>query len=267
MATSSAPLEIGRVALTVHDLGATGAFYESVLGLAPMGRDGESARYGTGGRVLLELRRDPAARRAAQDEAGLFHTAFLLPGRADLGAWLHHAAGTGTRLEGISDHLVSEALYLSDPEGNGIEIYVDRPRAQWRHEDGLVRMRTLRLDPCDVGAAATGPWDGAPADTVIGHVHMRVGTLPEARDFIEGELGFALTSRYPGALFFGSGGYHHHLAANVWHSKDAPRRSFPVTGLAAVEIRDATGRAPRRLQDPWGTEFDLVAAPRDVAAV
>ncbi|WP_172331405.1 VOC family protein [Mangrovicoccus sp. HB161399] len=256
MATSSAPLEIGRVALTVHDLGKTGAFYEHVIGLERLGSDGESARYGAGGRPLVELRLDRAARKSTRREAGLFHTAFLLPERADLGAWLRYAAETRIGLHGVSDHLVSEALYLADPEGNGIEIYVDRPRSEWDVKGGLVHMST---DPLDLEslAAAASPWQGAPEGTVVGHVHLQAGALPQAQEFISGELGFDVTSKYPGALFFGSGGYHHHLAGNIWNSRNAPVRQFPATGLAAVEILDGTGRAATVLHDPWGTEFDI----------
>ncbi|WP_138470250.1 VOC family protein [Poseidonocella sp. HB161398] len=257
MSTASAPLEIGRVSLTVHDLDRTGNFYETVLGLAPMGRDGESARYGAGGRTLVELRRDRAARKSSRREAGLFHTAFLLPERADLGAWLRFAAENRIGLHGVSDHLVSEALYLADPEGNGIEIYVDRPRAAWEVKGGLVRMSTDPLDLESLSAAAIAPWAGAPEGTVVGHVHLQAGALPQAQEFISGELGFDVTSKYPGALFFGSGGYHHHLAGNIWNSRNAPVRQFPATGLAAVEILDGTGRAAATLRDPWGTEFDI----------
>ncbi|WP_108259205.1 VOC family protein [Mangrovicoccus ximenensis] len=257
MATSSAPLEIGRVALTVHDLNRTGAFYQNVLGLAPMGKDGETASYGAGGRVLVELRRDKAARKSSRREAGLFHTAFLLPERSDLGAWLRHAAGTRVGLHGAADHLVSEALYLADPEGNGIEIYIDRPRDTWEVKGGMVKMSTDPLDLESLAASAAAPWQGAPEGTVIGHVHLQAGALPQAQDFISGELGFDVTSTYPGALFFGSGGYHHHLAGNIWNSRNAPMRQFPATGLASVEILDGTGRNATVLHDPWGTEFDI----------
>lgn len=133
MTTPHQPFAIERVALTVHDLDRVAAFYEQALGLDLLVRDGDVARLGAGGRALLELRRDPAARRRTPREAGLFHTAFLLPARADLARWTRHAIKTRRRVLGASDHAVSEALYLADPEGNGIEIYADRPQAAWRH--------------------------------------------------------------------------------------------------------------------------------------
>ncbi|WP_116133532.1 VOC family protein [Tropicimonas sp. IMCC34043] len=264
MATNTAPLEIGRVTLTVNDLDKVGGFYERALGLARLQADGEQAVYGAGGRPLLELRADKGARRPSRREAGLFHTAFLLPSRADLGAWLHHAAAEGIQLQGASDHLVSEALYLADPEGNGIEIYIDRPRDVWNWKDGTVLMATDPIDLQAVADTATAPWRGAPEGTVVGHVHLQVGDLAAAEAFYTGTLGFPVTCHYPGATFFGSGGYHHHLAGNVWNSRGADARPRPSTGLDAVEILGtpdalaALGRGDGdALTDPWGTRFAL----------
>lgn len=266
MSTASAPLEIGRVALTVNDLSAVRSFYEAVLGLERMGDDGASVLLGAGGRVLLELREDRSARRRASREAGLFHTAFLLPSRAALGGWLRHAGGLGLRLQGASDHLVSEAVYLADPEGNGIEVYADKPREAWPLEGGRIRMATEPLDLNGVAEAADRPWTTAPEGTVVGHVHLQVGEVAEAEAFYSGVLGFSVTTHYPGAVFFGSGGYHHHLAANVWNSAGAGRRSLPATGLADVEILAdaaemetllARADGSRQIVDPWGTPFTL----------
>lgn len=267
MPTSSAPLEIGRVALTVNDLPRMTAFYRSALGLEPMGEDGETARLGAGGRALLELRADPVARRGDPRAAGLFHTAFLLPRRADLGKWLYHAAETRLPIAGASDHGVSEAIYLSDPEGNGIEVYSDRPKSGWLRKNGGIAMSTDLLDMNDLAASADGRWSGAPEGTVVGHVHLQVGALPEAEAFYGGTLGFDLTARYPGGSFFGAGGYHHHLAANVWNSRGAGPRLFPSTGLADLEILgDPAALAALRargvgavLSDPWGTPVTLNA--------
>lgn len=254
--TSDAPVQIGRVALTVNDLGRMTAFYRDMIGLAPLTSDGEVAVLGAGGRALLELRADPAARRRDPREAGLFHTAFLLPERADLGRWLHHAAGRRVQLQGASDHDVSEALYLSDPEGNGIEIYRDRPRGEWHWDDGVVRMGSYGLDLNALAAAGGGGWTGVPDGTVVGHVHLQVGAIPEAETFVTG-LGADITHRYPGASFFGWGGYHHHIATNVWNSRGAGPRSFPATGLAEVELLADAGIAHVTLDDPWGTRFAL----------
>ncbi|TNC52986.1 VOC family protein [Rubellimicrobium rubrum] len=266
MSTASAPLEIGRVALTVNDLAAVQDFYQSALGLDRMGSDPGIALLGAGGRPLLELREDRAARRRSVREAGLFHTAFLLPSRAALGQWLVHAADSKVRLQGASDHLVSEAIYLADPEGNGIEVYADRPRDAWPKENGRIRMATEPLDLRDLAQSAGGRWTGAPEGTVIGHVHLQVGGLAEAEDFYQGTLGFDVVTHYLGASFLGSGGYHHHLGTNIWNSQGAQRRSFPSTGLADLEIlAEPTDldsiltrtKGQRHLTDPWGTTVTL----------
>lgn len=273
MATSDAPLEIGHVALTVRDLETVGAFYQSALGLVPLSQDGETLRLGTGTRTLLELRHDPAARPASPREAGLFHTAFLLPTRADLGRWLAHAAETGLRLQGASDHLVSEAVYLADPEGNGVEVYVDRPRADWPMTAGGLQMASDPMDYAGVLAAAGGSrWAGIPAGSVVGHVHLQVGALDAAEAFYAGTLGMALAVRYPGAHFFGAGGYHHHFGTNIWNSRGAGRRASGGTGLAEVGLRAGPAElaaiaaragvapeGPLALQDPWGTAITVAA--------
>ena len=262
MSTASAPLEIGRVALTVSDLPRMTEFYRHAIGLEPLGGDGGTALLGAGSRAFLELRGDRHARRAEPREAGLFHTAFLLPDRAALARWIVHAAEAGLPLQGASDHLVSEAIYLADPEGNGIEVYRDRPRAEWPTENGRIRMATQRLDLDALARDADGPWSGAPVGTVVGHVHLQVGDTAEAERFYAGTLGFDVVTHYPGASFLSSGGYHHHLGANVWNSRGAGRRSLPSTGLAELGLAadadafDAvlarTGRA-ETLEDPWGT--------------
>ncbi len=267
MSTSNAPIEIGRVALTVNDIDKVASFYETALGLVPLASDGETRRLGAGGRVLLELRSDSSARRATPREAGLFHTAFLMPSRPDLARWLVHAANLKAPLQGASDHLVSEAIYLADPEGNGIEVYVDRPRDEWPYEAGRIRMATEPLDLRALAADADRPWTGAPDGMVVGHVHLQVGAVSEAEAFYSGTLGFDVTTHYPGAAFYGSGGYHHHLATNVWNSRGAGARSFPSTGLADLELRiDADELAAvraragsDRLADPWGTQVSLAA--------
>jgi catechol 2,3-dioxygenase len=268
MATSDAPIEIGHVVLTVHDLAGLSGFYQRVVGLDLLSADGETARLGAGGSPLLELRRDAAARRAGPREAGLFHTAFLLPRREDLGALLNAYADQDTRLEGASDHAVSEAIYLGDPEGNGIEIYADRPRADWPRDAGGIAMTTEALDVPGLMKSATAPWTGAPAGTVVGHVHLRVGAIPAAEAFYTGPLGMDLTARYPGGSFYGAGGYHHHLATNVWHSRGAGPRDYPATGLAEVALRADPealaafeARAGLSVRDPWNTLFTITRKP------
>ncbi|MEM9497941.1 MAG: VOC family protein [Pseudomonadota bacterium] len=264
MATSDAPLSIGQVALTVRDLDRVAAFYEETLGLGLIDRDAETARLGADETPLIELRRDAHAR-CLPGEAGLFHTAFLLPSRQDLGGWLVRASEQGVRLDGASHHGVSEALYLEDPEGNGIEIYRDLPRDAWVRDGDTVQLTTRPLDLQALTQDAS-PWRGAPRETVIGHVHLRVGDVATAAHFITHEIGMVQTFRLPSARWFGSGGYHHHLAANAWHSQGAGQRSKGATGLASVELRAIPGTLqPGRLTDPWGTEFTVSAADAHAA--
>lgn len=276
----ASPLAIGRVALTVNDAQRASTFYQQVIGLHLLGSDGENITLGAGGKVLLELRQDKMARRRSPREAGLFHTAFLLPSRAALGRWIQHAIDNRIPVSGASDHLVSEALYLSDPEGNGIEIYADRPSEGWKWRDGTVEMSTEALDIesilRDRTADGQTEWQGFPDGSVVGHVHLQVGTIPQAEAFYAGTLGFDITSRYPGGTFYAVNGYHHHLATNVWNSRGAAEREYPSTGLADVEILAGsafTGTAAQKagkpapdsgdaleLRDPWGTAITLSVA-------
>lgn len=258
--TSAAPLEVARVALLVNDLAGVARFYEDALGLDRLGGGGEEIRLGAGGQVLLELRGDHRAPRATRREAGLFHAAVLLPSRAALGRWLRHAGDAGLPLQGASDHLVSEAVYLSDPEGNGIEVYADRPRERWVDAAGAIRMATDPLDADGLLAAADGPWTGAPDGTVMGHVHLQVGDVAEAERFYAGALGLEVVARYPGAAFLATGGYHHHLGANVWNSRGAGLRRPEATGLAELVLKaDPGAAAPGALTDPWGTRIVVEA--------
>ena len=266
MSTASAPVEIASVALTVRDLPKVADFYRSALGLSDFASDGEVVRLGAGGTVLLELRGDVAARPRSPRDAGLFHTAFLMPSRAALGRWLLHAAAERLPLQGASDHLVSEAIYLADPEGNGIEVYADRPRSAWYGTDGKLKMATEALDLNDLAKDADGPWNGAPEGLVVGHVHLQVGDVPQAEAYYRDVLGMPVMAHYPGAAFYGSGGYHHHIATNAWNSRGAGRRSYPSTGLAELVLRaDPAEAAAIRsragvgtLSDPWGTQIAVV---------
>ncbi len=263
--TASAPMEIGRVTLTVNNLDRTADFYTRALGLTKLSADNAQTTLGAGDKALVTLIADPQARSRSPREAGLFHTAFLLPDRAALARWLHHAAATRLPLQGASDHKVSEAIYLADPEGNGIEIYVDRPRPHWTGPDGKIQMTTDPLDLDALAAAADAPWSGAPEGTVVGHVHLQVGDVAQAQAFYSGTLGFPVTAHYPGAAFYGAGGYHHHLATNVWNSRGAGPRT-PSTGLTSVEIRADSAalsaittqtNGKTTLSDPWGTQITL----------
>lgn len=263
--SAGAPVRIAGLALTVRDMEAVAAFYRDVVGLQTLSGDRAVRTLGAGATPLLELRRDAAARPDDPRSAGLFHTAFLLPGRADLANWLGHAAEAGLRLDGASDHLVSEAVYLTDPEGNGVEIYADRPSELWGRQNGLVEMATAPLDVDDLLAAGSGRWTGAPDGSIVGHVHLRVGSLAPAEAFYAGTLGLEVACRYPGATFFGSGGYHHHVAGNIWRSRGAPARAEGATGLAEIRLvadaeafeaiagRIGSAEPELTLADPWGT--------------
>ncbi len=270
---AEAPLRIGKVHLRVRDIDTVAAFYERAMGLTPLERCASGITLGVGEKPLLILHADPMARAAHHREAGLFHIAFLLPQRADLARWLEHFRALGLPLAGASDHLVSEAVYFSDPEGNGIEVYADRPVTEWRDGRGQIHMATHPLDTPALLAAGQGTWAGFPTEGLIGHVHLQVGDTGVAEGFYRDILGFDIASRYRGASFFGSGGYHHHIAANIWNSRGADVRPEGVAGLETIEIiaRDTTtrdailGRAEHAgitihneatstlLRDPWGT--------------
>lgn len=270
-----APLRIGAVTLVVRDLHLVGDFYQQVLGLRVIDKGKSTLRLGAGSQVLLELREDPSARRRSPREAGLFHTAFLLPTRTDLANWLSHVARHRVPILGASDHLVSEAIYLADPEGNGIEVYADRAVEAWPRHGTSVDMPSLPLDlDALVGLGGEKPWREVPQGTFIGHVHLQVGNLEAAERFYAEILGFTLTQRVPGGSFYGSGGYHHHLGTNIWNSRGATTRIELSTGLETFELVIANQDVEnalserlhkagirmenRRVQDPFGTTLTIM---------
>lgn len=269
---------IGAVRLQVGDLHRSVRYYTQILGLREVARGDGGADLAPHGddRVLVSLHERPGAVPATRRaHLGLFHFAILLPDRASLGRFVRHIADIGERA-GAGDHLVSEAFYLTDPDGLGIEVYADRPRHTWQRVGRELMMAT---DPVDVaGLVREGgdvAWDGMPAGTVMGHVHLHVGDIAQADAFYRDGLGFDVTTRrYPGALFLGAGGYHHHVGTNTWagpHAKapapdDAQLLAWTleVPGASVVEaLRDnltasgvtveagASGEASAR--DPWGT--------------
>jgi catechol 2,3-dioxygenase len=233
---------IGKVRLRVADIDALGEFYERVVGLRNVERDGDVTRLGPeGGEPLVELVSTPDAAGRPGFSTGLFHLAILVPDRAELARSLRRVAEHGWRLTGASDHLVSEALYLADPDGNGIEIYRDRPREQWPREGGQIRMTT---DPLDVEGLlseldrAPGAWPGMPAGTLMGHVHLRVSDTRAAEAFYRDVLGMDATTRYgPAASFMSWDGYHHHLGLNTWGSLGAPPPPAGSAGLRHFTLR------------------------------
>jgi catechol 2,3-dioxygenase len=232
--------KLGAVRLDVAELDRAQAFYERALGLRTLERSGDTTRLGAEEDRLIELVGRPDAPRRPQGTTGLFHLAILLPSRLELAQALRRVADTGWPLSGASDHLVSEALYLRDPEGNGIEIYRDRPREDWPRVDGEVQMDTLPLDlegvVAELGGADAEP-DGLPANARLGHVHLQVADLREAEAFYKDVLGFEVTVRsYPGALFLSAGGYHHHIGLNTWAGEGAPAPPPGSLGLRWFEV-------------------------------
>jgi catechol 2,3-dioxygenase len=232
---------VGTVSLTVADLDRSRAFYERAIGLRPSGLDDGRLAFGVAGeRPLIELRGDGSARRLNRRAPGLYHLAILVPSRLDLAFALARLAEIRWPLDGASDHLVSEAVYLSDPDGNGIEIYRDRPRSEWRRVGDQLQMSTLALDLNDVLGelrVASELQTAAPPGTTIGHVHLQVADLAQAEAFYHGVLGFDVMVRgYPGALFVSAGGYHHHIGLNTWHSAGAAPAAAGSVGLRSFAI-------------------------------
>lgn len=220
--TVPAATHVGRVALVVNDLDAMVKFYRDVVGLTTMTRDAERATLGAGGDELLVLDADREASARGREEAGLFHTAFRVPTREALGDALARVR-THARLSGASDHHVSEALYLSDPEDNGVEIYCDCPREEWpMTDDDRVEMNTLSLDLDALCAAASGA-DAAPDATDVGHIHLEVTDLGAARELYVGSLGLGVRQQMgDAALFVAAGEYHHHCGLNTWNGRSEP---------------------------------------------
>ncbi|MBX5456126.1 MAG: VOC family protein [Thermogemmatispora sp.] len=271
-----ATTHIGLVALTVADLERERRFYEEVLGFQLIGRserqiwlgaadmEGQAEEPTIKKQPLLLLIEQAEAPRPPSWSTGLYHFAILVPSRPALARSLAQLAASRYPLGGYADHLVSEALYLSDPEGNGIEIYRDRPRETWHWQNGQVAMAT---DPIDLRAMLTEgqaelekqPWRGLPAGTTIGHVHLRVADLRQAEHFYHQLLGLAVTARMPGALFVSAGGYHHHLGLNTWESRGAPAPPEGSLGLRLFSIelptRAEIERVAERLErERWPIE-------------
>jgi catechol 2,3-dioxygenase len=234
---TSAPLFAATVTLAVHDLDGISRYYQDLLGLRPLpDAPGGRVTLSAGATPLMHLVHAPQARPETGREPGLFHTAFLLPDRAALAAWLHHATKLGIELQGASDHGVSEAIYLSDPEGNGIEVYADRPRHAWPQNPGSgAGMFNRRLDLRALLDTVAGP-ALSPAGTVIGHVHLRTNDVPASEAFYTG-LGMAVMQHMRQASFMSTGSYHHHVAVNTWATGGSPRRTAGLTGLMELELR------------------------------
>jgi catechol 2,3-dioxygenase len=216
----SPSMGIGYVSLNVSDIQRSLDFYESVLGFKSLGKpsEGRAVLSADGSRPLVELLRAKDAENGTR-RAGLYHFAILLPERkylADMLQSLREKSGQ-VHFDGLADHLVSEAIYIRDPDFNGVEVYRDRPLSEWKWKDDMVGMATLRLDTEGLLKEATASgWKSMPAKTVIGHVHLHVRNLAKAMKFYHDVLGLDFTATYPSAYFFSAGGYHHHVAANTW---------------------------------------------------
>jgi catechol 2,3-dioxygenase len=262
---------MGAVHLTVADLARSLEYYRGSIGLDVLAHDAGEARLGAGERELLRLTEVPGAP-PADGHTGLFHFALLLPERTDLGRWLAHAARERVQLTGASDHFVSEALYLRDPDHHGIEIYWDRPRELW--EGQVARMGSWPLDLDDILATLPAPeasFDGLPAGTTMGHVHLRIADVEESVAYYRDQLGFDLMAQLgPQAAFLSAGGYHHHLGGNTWESRGAapaPEGSATLQQFTIVVPDDGErAAAAERLgggelfRDPSGNAFVLAAA-------
>jgi catechol 2,3-dioxygenase len=277
-----AETHIGGVRLQVSDLEKSIQYYETVIGMRVISRTDASARLGPHGedRTLIQLEELKGARPVPRRGLlGLYHFAILLPSRAALGSFVSHLAKIGA-YAGMSDHLVSEALYLTDPDGLGIEVYADRDRTTWTAVDDQIVMATKPLDVENLIAAAGGKkWEGIPAGTVIGHVHLYVGDIDDAADFYHHGLGFdKIVWNYPGALFMSAGGYHHHLGVNTWAGSspkatdaDARLLDWELVLPSSDNAAEAAGALEKagyaverdgdtvRARDPWGTALKFLA--------
>ena len=277
---------VGPVTLQVADLERSIMYYERVLGLRAADRKPGSATLTTADGVtpLVLLReRSGATPVPRRGRLGLYHFAILLPDRPSLGRFIRHLAESGVRA-GMSDHLVSEAVYLTDHDGLGIEVYADRPRGHWRHEGGQLLMATEPLDVDDVvREAGDTRWSGMPAGSTLGHVHLFVGDLDAAARFYHEGLGFdKMVWSYPGALFLSAGGYHHHLGTNTWAAGAAPpaegdarlleweiRVPSHSDAAATLESLRSVGAEAQRTEDgalardPWGTMVRILFRSHD----
>lgn len=254
-------LQLQHLHLRIADLDRSLGFYVNQLGFTLLHRQEREATLGTAaaGPALLALTEDRTAPPAGPDAAGLFHGAVLLPDRGALGRWLQFAAAAGVEFDGFADHGVSEAVYLSDPDGNGLEFYRDRPRPEWPVEDGRLAMFTRALAVRDVLAAGGPPRENPLAGADWGHLHLRVTDLAASRDYYAAHLGLTVTQdTFPGACFLAAGGYHHHLGLNVWGHPRQPQPAATL-GLVSATFRIAGG-GERELPAPEGYTLRLISA-------
>jgi catechol 2,3-dioxygenase len=281
---------VGRVRLAVSNLERSGKFYRDIIGLSVLKegtKDGRLVQLGSrdSPNILLELEEIPGVRPMGQrSRLGLYHTAFLLPSREALSSFVRHLAETGTYF-GSADHTSSEAIYLTDPDGLGVEVYADRPRAQWVYEGREIVSGVKPLRLAELSALTDVRWEGAPAGSTVGHVHFYVGELEAAASFYHAALGLDIaTWRYPGALFLSAGGYHHHVGFNIWAAQ-APPASPEDARLLTWELVLPSGQEVARVaaslktngfstvqaearantfSDPWGICVVLAASSHEI---
>jgi len=222
---------VGEVNIKVKNLDNAVIFYQNIMGFQVLEQTEGKAVLTTDGKTPLLTLEQPADVIPKEGKmSGLYHFAILLPSRADLSVFLRHLLQTGYPLV-AADHYVSEALYLNDPDGNGIEVYRDRPSTEWTWKNNLVEMATEQLDAEGILAESDAEWNGLPSGTVMGHIHLHVGDLQKAEEFYTKGLGFDVVSYYPQAAFLSTGGYHHHIAINTWQGVGAPTPPKNSVGL------------------------------------
>lgn len=224
---------VGEVSINVTDLENSLQFYVDFMGFSVLEKTSQQAVLTADGTTpLLTLEQPDGVKPKQGRTTGLYHFAILLPTRADLATFLKHLAETRGNLRlGASDHYVSEALYFDDPDGNGIEIACDRPASVWNWNGGIVEMATVQLDVQNLLQEAKSEWNGMPKDTLMGHIHLHVANLEETEKFYVDGLGFDIVTRFPGALFASTNGYHHHIGLNVWNGVGAKPPQANSVGL------------------------------------
>lgn len=231
-----------EVNIKVKDLDYALTFYQNIMGFKVLKKTDRKAVLTTDGKTPLVTLEQPENVIPKEERmSGLYHFAILLPSRADLSVFLRHFLGTGYPL-GAADHYVSEALYITDPDGNGIEVYRDRPSSEWTWKNGLVDMATVELDGNSILAESDAEWTDLPPGTIMGHIHLHVGDLQKAEEYYTKGLGFNIVSHYPQAVFLSTGGYHHHIAINTWQGVGAaipPKNSVGLNWYTLVFPDDA----------------------------
>lgn len=275
-------LTVGPVSLNVNDLSLMKGFYNKIIGLDILAQNKDNASLGKENKELITLQQKPNLPQPSPDEAGLYHFAILYSSRHELAKTveriLHHAP---QHFSGSGDHLVSEAFYFYDPEGNGIELYFDRDRSEWQYENNQIKMATLYIDPMKYIQSNLVLEDGK-TDVQIGHIHLKVGDISKAKNFYVNILGFDVTAELPGALFISVGGYHHHIGLNTWESYQAEER-YDSLGLHSFELvipeQKEVDELTRRLNahnikytkqnnyivffDPWKNQIKITADKAD----